>query len=295
MTADISDKLYHADRSGSDYDRALARARVKEHQRPHWRRWVNAYLSYCEERNVDPVDEHNEAPFVEHLGAEGTVPWQCDQARAAVGLYYELVGGYRPRGGTRGDSAPRRRTGRRGKLDEVWVRALETMTTKIATKHLSDSTRGTYTRWVHRFAHANHDRDPHTLTAIDAHLFLEKLAIEGNVSASTQNLAFSSLLFFYRKVLGVPFEGLEDTLDSMERGFRKFDEDFELGILAHIARNHFAHLMLLQHQPDAEIVYAGIVRDAGQVFYPGRHEGGPHLPTRDVHAEDGAVAAAGCR
>lgn len=30
----------------------------------------------------------------------------------------------------------------------------------------------------------------------------------------------------------VSIEGLEDTLDSMERGFKKFDEDFRLGILA---------------------------------------------------------------
>ncbi|WP_458189908.1 ParA family protein [Haladaptatus sp. NG-WS-4] len=30
----------------------------------------------------------------------------------------------------------------------------------------------------------------------------------------------------------ISIEGLEDTLDSMERGFRKFDDDFTLGILA---------------------------------------------------------------
>jgi chromosome partitioning protein len=30
----------------------------------------------------------------------------------------------------------------------------------------------------------------------------------------------------------VSIDGLEDTLDSMERGFKKFDDDFELGILA---------------------------------------------------------------
>jgi hypothetical protein len=40
-------------------------------------------------------------------------------------------------------------------------------------------------------------------------LFLSHLAVEGNVAASTQNVALCALLFFYRDVLGVELPYVE--------------------------------------------------------------------------------------
>jgi hypothetical protein len=40
-------------------------------------------------------------------------------------------------------------------------------------------------------------------------LFLSYLAVERRISASTQKLAFNSLLYLFRKVLAVPVQGLE--------------------------------------------------------------------------------------
>ena len=41
----------------------------------------------------------------------------------------------------------------------------------------------------------------------------------------------------------------------------------EFGILAHVARNHLSDLALLEHEPDPEVVDAGVVRNAGQVLH----------------------------
>ena len=58
---------------------------------------------------------------------------------------------------------------------------------------------------------------------------------------ATLNVLVDNALVAARNVLipieltrkgSISIEGLEDTLDSMERGFRKFDDDFTLGILA---------------------------------------------------------------
>jgi hypothetical protein len=83
-------------RAPADYDRALAPARVREHQRPFFRRWVEKYLEHCGSSGANPLDESNQAPFVRDLASGGALPWQCEQAERAVGLYYEIAGGYHP-------------------------------------------------------------------------------------------------------------------------------------------------------------------------------------------------------
>lgn len=47
-------------------------------------------------------------------------------------------------------------------------------------------------------------------------MYLEYLAVERNVSASHQNQAFNALLFLFRHVLALPFEGLGSTIRAKE-------------------------------------------------------------------------------
>ena len=57
------------------------------------------------------------------------------------------------------------------------------------------------------------------LGAVHVQRFLEHLAIRRQVAASTQNQAFSALLFFFKRVLNRPLGNLEDTLRA-KRGRR---------------------------------------------------------------------------
>jgi site-specific recombinase XerD len=68
-------------------------------------------------------------------------------------------------------------------------------------RHLSLNTEKTYIHWLGRYGRfLKAPRLAHLPTEQKMEAFLTHLAISG-VSASTQNQAFSALLFFYREVL----------------------------------------------------------------------------------------------
>ncbi|MCX7515289.1 integron integrase [Frateuria sp. STR12] len=70
-----------------------------------------------------------------------------------------------------------------------------------------------YVGWIRRFILANGKRHPAEMGAPEIEHFLTRLAVDGGVSASTQNQALSALLFLYRQVLGVELPWL----DGIER------------------------------------------------------------------------------
>jgi integron integrase len=77
-------------------------------------------------------------------------------------------------------------------------------------RHRSRRTEESYVRWVRRFVRFHGMRHPATLGEPEVTQFLSSLAVEGNVSASTQNQALAALLFLYREVLGVKVGWLAD-------------------------------------------------------------------------------------
>ena len=82
----------------------------------------------------------------------------------------------------------------------------------IRARHYSRRTEKAYLGWIRRFISFNGGRDPHELGARDVAQFLSMLAVRGNVAASTQNQAFSGLLFLYREVIGIELTGLDETI-----------------------------------------------------------------------------------
>ena len=82
----------------------------------------------------------------------------------------------------------------------------------LRTRHYSRRTEKAYLGWIRRFITFNGGRDPADLDVSEISRFLSMLAIRGGVAASTQNQAFSALLFLYRDVLGVAVDGLDETV-----------------------------------------------------------------------------------
>jgi integron integrase len=70
-------------------------------------------------------------------------------------------------------------------------------------RHYSIRTEDAYVDWVKRFILFHHKRHPLEMGAAQINAFLTHLAVDGHVAASTQNQAFSALLFLYRSVLEV--------------------------------------------------------------------------------------------
>lgn len=74
----------------------------------------------------------------------------------------------------------------------------------IRTRHYSPRTEEAYVHWVRRFIRFAGLRHPRELGAVEVTGFLSHLAVEGRVSASTQNQALSAITFLYREVLDAP-------------------------------------------------------------------------------------------
>ncbi len=80
----------------------------------------------------------------------------------------------------------------------------------LRTHHYSYRTEETYLKRIHRFILFNGKRHPREMGAGEIQNFLSDLAVRGNVSASTQNQALSSILFLYKKVLQIDLPWMDD-------------------------------------------------------------------------------------
>lgn len=72
----------------------------------------------------------------------------------------------------------------------------------IRTRHYSYRTEEAYVGWIRRFIVFHHKRHPVAMGPAEITQFLTALAVDRQVSASTQNQALAAVLFLYQQVLG---------------------------------------------------------------------------------------------
>jgi len=89
-------------------------------------------------------------------------------------------------------------------------RLLELVRNQTRVRHYSIRTETSYIKWIKQFIRFNQLKHPSDMGAVEIQAFLTYLAVERNVSASTQNQALCALVFLYRKVLNIDFEELND-------------------------------------------------------------------------------------
>jgi len=85
---------------------------------------------------------------------------------------------------------------------------LDQVAAKMRLLHYSIRTEEAYLDWIRRFILFHHKRHPRDMGAVEIEAFLTDLAVNGKVAASTQNQAFSALLFLYRNVLEIKLPSL---------------------------------------------------------------------------------------
>jgi len=98
-----------------------------------------------------------------------------------------------------------------------WVVPFTRLDEEIQIRQYSPKTLKTYRHWLKRFQAFTRSKPPESLSAVDVKEFLAWLAVKKQVAASTQNQAFTALLFFYRHVLQKEF----GKLDGVARAKRK--------------------------------------------------------------------------
>jgi integron integrase len=93
---------------------------------------------------------------------------------------------------------------------------LDRMRAEIRVRHYSIRTEETYLDWARRFILYHNKQHPKDLGANEVQAFLSYLALERNVSSSTQNQAKSALLFLYREVLKVELPWLDEVVSAKD-------------------------------------------------------------------------------
>lgn len=78
----------------------------------------------------------------------------------------------------------------------------------LRANYYSTRTEEAYVAWIKRFILFHGKRHPKEMSGAEVSRFLSSLAVKGRVSPSTQNQAFSALLFLYREVLRLPLDDL---------------------------------------------------------------------------------------
>ena len=117
----------------------------------------------------------------------------------------------------------------------------------IRRRHYSIRTETTYIDWIRRYILFHRKRHPAEMGAPEMEQFLNHLAVDKNVAASTQNQALSALVFLYREVLRQEFEWL-DNLERAKKPARLpvvLTESEARHVLAHLDGRHWLMASLL--------------------------------------------------
>ena len=86
-------------------------------------------------------------------------------------------------------------------VEKTYYKLIEQIKKEIRYRHYSIRTEYTYIDWIVRYLSFFNGTDPEKLIADDIRKYLDYLAIERKVSASTQNLALNAIVFMYTQVL----------------------------------------------------------------------------------------------
>jgi integron integrase len=92
----------------------------------------------------------------------------------------------------------------------AWDKLISDLSNEIKTRHYSRKTLKAYADWIRKFQGFLHNKPPEELSETDVKAYLTYLAVKCKVSASTQNLAFNSLLFLYKHILKKDFGDHKD-------------------------------------------------------------------------------------
>ncbi|MFT4242419.1 MAG: integron integrase [Acidovorax sp.] len=91
---------------------------------------------------------------------------------------------------------------------------LERMRTHLRVRHYSIRTEEAYLDWARRFILFHGKRHPQDMGAAEVEAFLSHLAVDRQVSASTQNQAKAAILYLYKQVLDIDLPWLDEVVQA---------------------------------------------------------------------------------
>ena len=200
--------------------------RVSPDRSPFYVNWAKDFVNFLPEKPLKEISRKDIEAFLADLGKRrGIADWQVRQAEHALKILYEI---FLPR------YAPERQTGVAtdgkhpvqeaiaktdgfrdrvipGEVERQFSELVYAVKTEVRSRHYSYRTETAYLDWVRRFIAFHNYADPRELDApTSVKTYLDYLAVEREVAASTQNQALNALVFFYGQVLRKPLGEMEE-------------------------------------------------------------------------------------
>ena len=100
----------------------------------------------------------------------------------------------------------------RSKFKPQSVRIMDQVREVLRYHHYALRTEEVYVKWILAFIRFNGKQHPSELGKQEIEAFLSDMAVNKNYAASTQNVAFNSIIFLYKQVLDLP---IADDLDPI--------------------------------------------------------------------------------
>lgn len=178
-------------------------------------------------RNRTPEDVGN---YLRHLSLNPNIKsWQVEQAAEALKMLYQRflkISWATEWPDYLSDTNTQRNESRaeevllqpeRFRDEGVWPIAcavhediIRRLRTQIRTLHYSLRTEQTYEQWIKRFFLFHQMKSPNEMGPEFVQEYLEYLAVDRKISASTQNQALNALVFLYKNILGAPLNEMGD-------------------------------------------------------------------------------------
>ena len=196
--------------------------RVPPDRLPFYVNWAKSFANFLPGKALKERTGKDIETFLADLRKrQGIADWQVRQAEHALKILYEIfLPRYAPE-----KYAPAVRPGKHppqetdefrdqvipGEVERRFSALIEAVKTEIRSRHYSYRTETSYLDWVRRFIAFHGYANPGALnTPAAMKTYLDYLAVEREVTASTQNQALNALVFFYREVLQKPIGEIEE-------------------------------------------------------------------------------------
>jgi integrase len=167
--------------------------------------WVSKFYFSCKKDIGASVNQKEINDFLRDL-SKHCEEWQINQASDAIHLYL-----FHQR---RGSVAP---SWKKAQPNQAWKAASDEMVRMLRLRRRSLSTERVYLTWLRAFYRFVKGKSPADLDNTDAKDFMIHLAANRKVAPSTQNQAFSAILFFYRFVLDQQLDDMQAVLRAPQR------------------------------------------------------------------------------
>jgi integron integrase len=183
----------------------LSKRIVPEKKLGYYLSWITQFYAFYDKSLCDDVSSEEIDGFLRHL-MKSREDWQVSQANEAIRLYI-YYNRRKCRGKANADIDS----------DTQWKGVVQDMVRMLRLRHRSLSTEKSYIGWLRSFYRFLNGQSPYELDSSHVKDFLSYLAVDRNVSASTQNQAFNAIVFLFRHVFDKDIDDVRGAIRASKK------------------------------------------------------------------------------